>query len=171
VKPNSVKSKRLRTVEEMSEELGLSTDGRDPRLCTKPSVLRYQKDDAAVPPEMWGKPMLDDYGQRQYRPCGRYAMRGLDICSTHGGSLPAVRVSAEKLLAETRDRLMLGLLQIALDETVDTSNRLKAMMWGLERAGFQAGVTVSVGLQPWQEVLSSIKSQFEADAPGSTDGA
>lgn len=136
----------------------------DPRLCDAPAVIRYPKppdpEFNSYPENLWGQPILDDYGQRQYAPCEKYAVKGTHICNAHGASIPVVKKKAETLLAECRDRLMHELLQLALDERVDTVHRLAAMKWGLERSGFQAGVTVSLGVKPWQEALTAIKDQL-----------
>lgn len=137
---------------------------RDPRLCDAPAVVRYPKppDDRAgdYPPEMWGAPILDDNGERQYRDCGNFSIKGTHVCQSHGGSIPITRKSAEELLASCRDKLMETLLRLAFDETIEPRLRFDAMRWGLERAGFQAGVTVSLGVKPWQEALQAMKEQM-----------
>lgn len=131
--------------------------------CKADATIRYDKSEE-YPPELWGKPILDDYGQRQYKPCEKNAIKGLDVCVSHGGTLPQVSKTAQQLLAETRDRLMFELLRIALDETYDPRLRFDAMKWGLERAGFQAGVTVSLGMKPWQEAIMELKEAIVGQA-------
>lgn len=150
----------------VSEALGLdqnaSNDARQPWMCTGNKVIRYPRNTEEYPPEMWGRPQLDDNGERMYTECYNKAIKGSDVCGQHGGTLPVVRKSAEELLAACRDKLMGGLLQIAFDENYDSRLRFDAMKWGLERAGFQAGVTVSLGNKPWQEVLRTIASGLDA---------
>lgn len=146
----------------------VESQARDPRLCDAPAVIRYPRppnEQAAQYPEaMWGLPILDDNGERQYRECGNYAIRGSHVCQAHGGSVPLLKKSAEELLAHCRDKMMAGLLRIAFDETMDPRLRFDALKWGLERSGFQAGVTVNLGMKPWQEALAALKEQMSGEA-------
>jgi hypothetical protein len=49
------------------------------------------------------------------------------------------------------------LLGIARDATHSASDRLKAITWALERAGFKGGMAVDVTVNPgWQEVLAGL---------------
>lgn len=89
--------------------------------------------------------------------CGNWPVNGATVCRFHGAAkgTPA-RAKAEEQLKKARDSLMAALLKIAHDEKVSTADRLKAITWALERSGFRAGVEVTVGLKPWQELLSEL---------------
>ncbi|TNH23965.1 hypothetical protein FHG89_25995 [Micromonospora orduensis] len=62
------------------------------------------------------------------------------------------------------------LLGIARDARVSASDRLKAITWALERAGFKGEIQVSLELKPWEQTIQSIfelASEDEVRAIGS----
>ncbi|MFF0099789.1 hypothetical protein ACFYO8_10685 [Micromonospora sp. NPDC005257] len=98
--------------------------------------------------------------------CGRWAVNGATVCPMHGAAkgTPA-RLKAEEQLKAARDELMELLLGIARDADLSASDRLKAITWALERAGFKGGVDVAVSVNPaWREVLEGIWDDDADDA-------
>jgi tRNA A37 N6-isopentenylltransferase MiaA len=80
--------------------------------------------------------------------CGRWALRGTNVCQKHGGSLPHVKEHAAAVVEAARLRLI-GMSDQAIDVIEDLSLnataeqvRLKASTEILDRAGVRAGVEV-----------------------------
>lgn len=160
-KPESGETSRTERLAEMIPDAV-----RDPRKCAAPAKIRWVMADflnLEIPEEMVGKPKLDDNGRPTYRDCNGWSIPGTDRCTSHGGSLPPVRAKAEKLLAESRDTLMNALIELALDETKDDNLRLRAIQWGLERAGFATGIKLDFTIAPWQEMLQKFAGEIEAE--------
>jgi hypothetical protein len=90
-----------------------------------------------------GHRLVDEAGQWIWRPCGNWPLRGSTVCRFHGANA-AVLKKAEEQLKAARDELMALLLGIARDESQSANDRLKAITWGLERAGFKGGINFDV---------------------------
>jgi hypothetical protein len=89
-------------------------------------------------------------------PCKNAPIKGGTVCRFHGAAkgTPA-RAKAEQQLRLARDELMELLLGIARDSTQSANDRLKAITWALERAGFRSGSDINVELSTpaWQKAV------------------
>jgi len=96
--------------------------------------------------------------------CRGRPIRGGTVCWKHGGAAPQVRAKAEEQLRLARDELMELLLGIARDTTQTASDRLRAITWALERAGFKGAVGVDLTVVPaWQLAVRSMFEESEVD--------
>lgn len=90
-------------------------------------------------------------------PCRKTAIKGGNVCMTHGGAAPAVRAKARARLEMAADRMAKELLKIAVDPDAPLPVKLAAIKDGLDRAGLSAktAVEVQVGPMPeWEQVLT-----------------
>lgn len=104
--------------------------------------------------------------KRSGKQCTNPPIRGGTVCRMHGGAAPQVRAKAEEQLRMARDELMEILLTIARDATQSASDRLKAITWALERAGFKAGLDLDIrGELKTKGYLEALKDMFDAEGP------
>lgn len=113
------------------------------------------------------KPRCTAKGRLSGEPCKNPPRRGATVCRMHGGSAPQVLAKAERQLEAKRDALMAWLLGIAGNEDLSASDRLKAITWALERAGFKSSVDVTVAAPEWQEMLRSMWEESSPPLPAS----
>jgi hypothetical protein len=92
------------------------------------------------------------HGPNAGKRCGGRPIRGGTVCMKHGGAAPQVRAKAERQLQAARNELMEILLGIARNAV--HPDQFRALTWALERAGFRAGVELSVAVRPWQQLLN-----------------
>ena len=87
--------------------------------------------------------------------CRRSAIKGSNVCATHGGSAPQVKRAAQVRLMMAADRVAGLLLQIADDQKVPVQVRLAAMRDILDRAGLvatqQIALAAEVTTQTWEQ--------------------
>lgn len=83
--------------------------------------------------------------------CGRFSVRGTNVCIKHGASFPTVRAKAEAVTEAARMRL-LDMADQAIDVIEDLSLnstadqvRLKASTEILDRAGIRGGMEIDFG--------------------------
>lgn len=83
--------------------------------------------------------------------CGRFSVRGTNVCIKHGASFPSVRAKADAVTEAARMRL-LEMSDQAIDVIEDLSLnataeqvRLKASTEILDRAGIRGGVEIDFG--------------------------
>jgi len=88
--------------------------------------------------------------------CRNAPIKGAAVCRFHGGASPAVRRKAKERLLAAVDPLMADLLEIAHDKRRSDADRLKAITWALERAGFSARDSTASEPAPWQVLISKI---------------
>jgi len=91
------------------------------------------------------------------KPCGRWAIRGGNVCRVHGGAAPQVLARARERLTLAADAMARNLLGLA--DTADSESvRLAATNSALDRTGLGAkqSVDVDVKLQPWEELLRDV---------------
>lgn len=88
-------------------------------------------------------------GQR----CGRWSLRGSNVCAKHGGQLPTVKAHAQAVVEAARLRL-LDMADQAIDVIEDLSLnataeqvRLKASTEILDRSGIRGGTEVLVAVE------------------------
>lgn len=76
--------------------------------------------------------------------CKRAAIKGGNVCTTHGGAAPQVQKSAKQRLMEMVEPAMIELRKIIdRDDTVD-SDKLRAIQMVLDRAGYGPGAKLEV---------------------------
>jgi len=106
--------------------------------------------------------------------CRRWAVNGATVCVMHGAAkgTPARR-KAEEQLRLARDELMEMLLTIARDTTQSANDRLKAITWALERAGFKAGLDIDfqgeLETKGYMEVLAGLFKQPAVEAENNNE--
>lgn len=99
--------------------------------------------------------------------CARAAGRGMTVCASHGGSLPAVKKAAARRLALASDPAAEKLIHMALYSKLVTDEvRLKALIQILDRAGVAGKTTIELEVKPWQAVLQRVYGQMSTDGAG-----
>ena len=89
--------------------------------------------------------------------CTQRALRGAKVCRFHGGNLPNVKKAAQAALATAALPAAEKLIHIALRKGgVSDSDRIKAIIQILDRAGVEGKQTVTVELALWQQTLQSV---------------
>jgi hypothetical protein len=124
------------------------------RPCEGRAVIRHDRNLKDL--ELRGKPILDDDGRRQYKPCGRPAMNGQTVCAAHGGNAPQAIAAAKRTLALATRNIADVLENIALDETIPPETRIKAAKEIMDRAGIRAGVDLGIETPGWQKVMGKL---------------
>ena len=89
---------------------------------------------------------------RTGEPCKRYATRGGNVCTTHGGSAPQVQAAARRRLEQAADVLVQRLLGFALDGEVADPVALAAIRDALDRAGMNPKTAIEIEVKPWEQV-------------------
>lgn len=89
------------------------------------------------------------------QPCTRWAVRGGNVCATHGGSEPATRAAARRRLLEFVEPALVT-LRDKLDSDDDMA-AIKAATAILDRAGF--GVHASLTVNDKREDLSTLTDE------------
>ena len=102
--------------------------------------------------------------------CKRWASRGAQVCTTHGGSAPQVKAAARKRLDQAADVLVQRLLGFALDGQCEDNTALRAIIAALDRAGIIVPNTldVTVGPKPWEQIFDGISGGSRAAARASS---
>lgn len=120
-----------------------------------------QRERYAPPPERRCNAIIGNLEWAGNR-CVKYAVRGANVCGSHGGSLPEVKRAAQQRLAMAADRASAQLIHIALTKRgVADKDRIKALTEILDRAGVQGKQTIEVEIKPWQQMLQRIQGQIE----------
>jgi hypothetical protein len=89
--------------------------------------------------------------------CTMKAIRGGTVCTTHGGKLGTVRKAAQATLARAALPAAEQLVHIALTKRgVADTDRIKALVQILDRAGVAGRQTIELEVRPWQEVLERV---------------
>jgi hypothetical protein len=87
--------------------------------------------------------------------CLKPAIRGANVCRTHGGAAPQVKRKAQERLMLALDRMAANLLGLA-DDAESEAVRLNATRDALDRGGLPAKTEVSVELKPWEQLMGDI---------------
>jgi hypothetical protein len=95
--------------------------------------------------------------------CRKWAIRGGNVCATHGGRAKQTVEKARRRLAENADRGAKQLLKLAFDDKQSADIRLKATLQLLDRAGVNAktSVELEVSATPSQQIIDGIANQLE----------
>jgi hypothetical protein len=114
-----------------------------------------------------GSPLLDENGERQYKPCGLYPIKGSTVCHKHGASTPQVKRKAKEVLLELREPALAALAKVLRDPKADDSTKVRAALGILDRTGLGPGMKVEaeVTLQPWQQVLGRVAGNVGVELP------
>lgn len=96
--------------------------------------------------------------------CRKWAIRGGNVCTHHGGKARQTVEKARRRLAENADRGAKQLLALAFDKKQPAEIRLKATLQLLDRAGVNAktAVDVEVAVRPWEMILGSVSDSLES---------
>lgn len=132
------------------------------------STTRHPSNDQPMEPEVFdrGNPMRrctaklsNGSGER----CRKWAIRGGNVCATHGGRAKQTVEKARRRLAENADRGAKQLLKLAFDQKQSADIRLKATLQLLDRAGVNAktSVEVEVGVKPVDQIIEGITTSLE----------
>lgn len=96
--------------------------------------------------------------------CCQNAIHGGVVCVFHGGRLPNVRKAAQRRLALAAVPAADRLIYMALKKRkMSDSDRLKAILAILDRAGVEGRSTIEIEVKPWQEALQTLFTRFEGD--------
>jgi hypothetical protein len=91
----------------------------------------------------------------------------MSICLTHGGSLPSVRKAAERRLVLASDPAAEKLIHMALfQRDIGDTDRLRALVQILDRAGVAGKKTIEVEVKTWQKVLQRVYGNMNEDGDG-----
>lgn len=91
--------------------------------------------------------------------CALYAIKGGKVCRYHGGNIPNVKKAAQAALAIAALPAAEKLIHIALNKRgVSDSDRIKAIIQILDRAGVEGKQTIEVELSLWQKTLQTVYS-------------
>jgi hypothetical protein len=90
-------------------------------------------------------------------PCGRWPMRGSNVCPKHGGTAPQVRRKAQERIIAAADLAAARLIEFMNDKKVPYNVRLAATRDLLDRSIGPAAQTVKLGLDAaFDDVLADI---------------
>jgi hypothetical protein len=81
---------------------------------------------------------------RAGNPCGRYAIPGGMVCSTHGGKAPQVRDKARMRLISMIEPALNVLSDVMASEKAADADKLRAANSVLDRAGYARVQTIDV---------------------------
>lgn len=124
----------------------------DPKT-TPPKTPSYLKRNGGVPLDHPRRCQADAVHTGE--PCRKYAIRGGNVCRTHGGSAPQVVAKANERLALASDRMAENLLNIATEAKSEHVQYL-ATTAALDRAGVVQPTQVQVDVNaPWAEVFQA----------------
>lgn len=100
------------------------------------------------------------YSEWQGNRCTSLAIRGGRVCNKHGGKLGTVKKAAQRALAIAALPAAEKLIHIALTKSdVADSDRIKAIVQILDRAGVEGRQVVELEVRPFQEVLERVYSE------------
>jgi hypothetical protein len=123
------------------------------RRCTSDSYIRDES----------GMYIVDADWVRLRRPCLRLPIRGGEVCSSHGGSVPAIKEAAQRRLDEAAEIMAMRLLNLTSvrDEEnlrIRPQDRLVAINSALDRSGIKGNTTVEVQVPGFKRVLDKLFS-------------
>lgn len=95
-------------------------------------------------------------GRPLEKPCARWPIRGARVCVPHGGGQEAVKRAAQFRLLGAADELVGQLINIALDTSVEPSDRVRAINSALDRIGIRGGQEIQVNVPKWQQMLQDV---------------
>lgn len=102
--------------------------------------------------------------------CGNFPIKGGTVCRFHGGAAPQVRKKADERLRAMADPLMEIVERAALSldpDDLSPSDKMRLVLWALERAGFKGGVDVTVSVNPkWHDVMNQMLGEWGENSGG-----
>ena len=104
--------------------------------------------------------------------CKHAAMNGANVCQTHGGRAPQVKMKAKQRLEEATDDMAKGLLELANDKLIPEGIRLAAIRDALDRGGLGAkqSMEIEVSAKPYEKVFDRITAgRPESELPALTE--
>lgn len=92
--------------------------------------------------------------------CKAPAILGGTVCRMHGGNLPQVKNKAKERLLALVDPALAALHQVLTSKDADDATKVRAALGILDRTGFKPGMTIEVGVNKFDQVVSeAIKSE------------
>lgn len=115
------------------------------------------------------------HSSRTGEPCKKYAIIGGNVCSTHGGSAPAVKEAARRRIAQLVPGALNVLAEIMLDPEAKEASRVRAADSILDRAGLKA-VDVSINVSSEDanaaldaQIAAALSARFDDPEPEDVD--
>jgi hypothetical protein len=100
---------------------------------------------------------IGKFSEWQGNRCTMRAIKGGRVCFAHGGRLSTVRKAAQAALAQAALPAANKLVGIALTKRgVSDSDRIRAIVEILNRAGVEGRQTIELEIKPFQEVLQRV---------------
>lgn len=89
--------------------------------------------------------------------CRRSAIKGSNVCATHGGSAPQVQRAAQVRLLMAADSVAGELVRIALSSKASDAVKVQAILGVLDRAGISARqqVEVTATVETWEHKVQA----------------
>jgi hypothetical protein len=103
-----------------------------------------------------GRRIIDADGLVLTRPCSKWRMRGMTVCTHHGGLTDAGLAVASRRLAEAAVDAVGHLVHIVNKSTTDDRDRIAAINSLLDRVGIRGGLQVVVETPEWQKLLQDM---------------
>lgn len=110
-----------------------------------------------------GRRIIDADGLVLTRPCTKWRMKGMTVCTHHGGLTDAGLAAASRRLAEASVEAVGQLVYIINKEGTEDRDRISAINSLLDRVGIRGGLQVVVDTPEWQSML---KEMWETDGGG-----
>jgi len=94
--------------------------------------------------------------------CKRPALKGMNVCKTHGGYSPQARKAARERLDALAEPAIHQLTKILNDPDTPATVRLKSIQEVLDRTGFgkRESLEVEVEVKPWEVVMGRIVKEL-----------
>lgn len=134
-------------------------DAKELFLAKEPHVDYRQWEPRFVPPDerRCQARSIAKIGDWQGNRCSMTAIRGGRVCPTHGGNLENVKKAAQRALARAALPAAEKLIHIAITKKgVTDTDRLRAIIEILNRAGVEGKHTIELEIKPWQDVLQRV---------------
>lgn len=137
----------------------IAPDARDLAAEGKPWILWREWRVRWVPPEekRCQARSIGKFSEYMGNRCTMKSIRGGRVCISHGGKLATVKKAAQAALAVAALPAAEKLIHIALTKRgVADSDRIKAIVQILDRAGVEGKQTIEIEVAPWQKVLERV---------------
>jgi hypothetical protein len=97
--------------------------------------------------------------------CRKPRLAGAEVCLSHGGSLANVKKAAQLRILAATDLASASLVEIALNRSEESGDRLRAILALLDRAGIDGKQTVTIEVKPWQDALQALVANKSKKTP------
>jgi hypothetical protein len=97
--------------------------------------------------------------------CRKPRLLGADVCLSHGGSLVNVKKAAQLRILAATDLVTAKLVEVAVRDSTEDGDRIRAILALLDRAGIDGKQTVTIEVKPWQDALQALVGKQSKKAP------